>query len=373
MAMKKNTEAFMALVRAGLWEKEARLSPLGNIDLNKVIRLAEEQSVVGPVAAGIEHVKDAKISQVYALNIAGRALQIEQVNTAMNRFVAELFNKMSDAGIKAILLKGQGIAQCYERPLWRASGDIDLLLSEADYEKAKELLLPFAETIEDEVKTRKHVGMVIDGWTIELHGTLRGSYFSRVSSGLDSIQLEVIGKQKIRYWQNRESLISLPAPDEDIIIVFTHIHQHFTQGGIGLRQICDWCRLLWTYRDVLDLQLLEERLKRMGLMTEWKVFGAMAVEYIGMPEEAMPLYSVSGIRRWKARRLLSFVMETGNFGHNRDNAYRRKEPMLKAKMISMKRNLNDGMKQFLIFPLDSMKVLGITMKSGVARTIKKKR
>ena len=175
-----NQQVFLELVRAGLWEKEARLSQFECIDYSQVLRFAEEQAVVGLVGAGIEQVKDANISQVHALNIAGCVLQIEQVNTAMNTFVTALFNKMSNAGIKAFLLKGQGLAQCYERPLWRASGDVDLLMDEEDYEKAKRLLLPLASSREDEVENRKHLGLRIEEWTVELHGTLRGSYFKRV-------------------------------------------------------------------------------------------------------------------------------------------------------------------------------------------------
>ena len=64
--------------------------------------------------------------------------------------------------------------------------------------------------------------------------------------------------------------------------MFTHILQHFYKGGIGLRQICDWCRLLWMYRTELDLAKLEGRLRRAGLMTAWKAFGAFSVEYLGM-------------------------------------------------------------------------------------------
>lgn len=36
--------------------------------------------------------------------------------------------------------------------------------------------------------------------------------------------------------------------------------------------------------------LLEARLNEMGLVSVWKAFGAFAVEYLGMPGEAMPLY-----------------------------------------------------------------------------------
>ena len=83
----------------------------------------------------------------------------------------------------------------------------------------------------------------------------------------------------------------MPGENEDAVFVFTHILRHLYEGGIGIRQICDWCRLLWTYRDSLNYGLLELRIRKMGLMSEWRAFGAFAVDYLGMPSEAMPMYS----------------------------------------------------------------------------------
>ena len=58
MAEKTTQQAFFALLRAGLWEKDVRLVPYGEIDFSAILDLAEEQSVVGLLAAGIEHVVD---------------------------------------------------------------------------------------------------------------------------------------------------------------------------------------------------------------------------------------------------------------------------------------------------------------------------
>lgn len=73
-----NKDAFLALVRAGLWEREARLSPYKEMDFSEVLRIAEEQSVVGFVTAGIEHFSDGPVPLKVKLLFAGRALQIEQ-------------------------------------------------------------------------------------------------------------------------------------------------------------------------------------------------------------------------------------------------------------------------------------------------------
>lgn len=148
-----NQQAFFELVRAGLWEKEARLSQLKCIDFSQILHLAETQAVVGLVAAGIEHVVDAKVPQADVLQIVGQTLQLERKNVALNSFIAKLTERLRAADIYTVLVKGQGIAQCYERPLWRPSGDVDLLLSSEDYEKAKKLLCLFPQVTNQSVST----------------------------------------------------------------------------------------------------------------------------------------------------------------------------------------------------------------------------
>ena len=122
-----------------------------------------------------------------------------------------------------------------------------------------------------------------------------------------------------------------------------------------MRQICDWCRLLWTYRERIDRDLLLRRLREMGIVSEWKAFGAFAVEWLGMPVEAMPLYSPEASWRRRAKRIGRVVLDAGNFGHNKDNSYRSKYPKLMEKSITFFRRLGEYGRLFLIFPADAPK------------------
>ena len=180
-----NTKAFFELVRAGLWEKEVRLSNYENIDFAEVYRLAEEQSVIGMVAAGIDHVVDVKVPQVWALQFAGQTIQLEQRYKEMNAYIAGLIDKLRKENVYALLVKGQGVAQCYEKPLWRCPGDIDLFLSDENFQRAKSYLLPLASSVEEEYVREKHLGLTIDGWVVELHGHLYSGLSSRVERELD--------------------------------------------------------------------------------------------------------------------------------------------------------------------------------------------
>lgn len=370
--MKKNNtiETFLALVRAGLWEEDVNILSYGSIDYNVICQLAEEQSVEGLIAAGLEHVKDVKIPQEVSLFFVGSALQLEQRNKQMNEFLGRLIEKMRNANIYALVVKGQGIAQCYERPLWRSCGDIDLLLSEENYNNAKSFLKPFASIVDKENPLTHHLGMTIENWKVELHGSLCNRLWKSVNNGIYEAHNSVIFEGKVRSWINDKTQIFLPNADEDVIFVFTHILQHFYHEGIGLRQICDWCRLLWTFFDKLQLKLLEGRLRKMGLMSEWKAFSVLAVDKLGMPQDKMPFYSPSKVWKKRADNILSFILEVGNFGHNRDFSYYTKKSYFARKVISFKRHVNDLAKQFCIFPVDSIRVWNGMLREGIIEMIK---
>lgn len=358
MELNNNQQAFLTLVKAGLWEnsQKFRVERLGvrdSVDWEEVYRLAEEQSVVGLVAAGIEYVIDLKVPQEVALTFAGSSLQLEQQNKAMNFFVAKVIDLLRSKDVYALLVKGQGIAQCYDRPLWRTSGDIDLLLSDTNYEKAKKVLLPLSVKVEPEYKTIKHLGMTMkNGLVVELHGTLHSRLSKRVDRGIDAAQNGVFFGGSVRSWQNGSTIVFLPGVDEDVVFIFTHILHHYFIDGIGLRQICDWCRLLWTYRNSLNHELLESRIRKMGLMSEWKAFASLAVDYLGMPAEAMPFYS--GDKKWsrKAERMVAFVLEVGNFGHNQKRMY--SDSYVWKKTLALWRKFKNFCRHTPVFPMDSL-------------------
>lgn len=378
MKLSDNQEVFFALVRAGLW---ADLPVHGEgfivhgsepVDWEKVYQLALEQSVQGLVLAGIEKTntdltdKTNRPPQGLLLRWIGEVQMIEQQNLAMNKFVGQLIERLRKEGIYALLVKGQGIAQCYEKPLWRASGDVDLLLDAGNYEKARvycdSTFGPSAnETAKN--KERLHQDYQIGDWIVELHGTMHADLSRRMDRVIDQVQDDTFVEKQVRIWKNGDADVALPSPDNDVIFVFTHILQHLFLEGIGLRQICDWCRLLWTYRDSLNHGLLESRIREMGIMSEWKVFGMFAVKYLGMPAEAMPFCDVRGkMYDVRVRRLMDFIMKVGNFGHNRDVEW--SDPFKRRSTLIWHR-ITDTIRFSLVFPVDAPKFLMKYVGDGV--------
>ena len=366
MKKNNNVDVFFTLLRAGLWEQSVRLLPFEPIDFDAVYQLADDQSVVGLIAAGLEHVVDRKVTKPEAVPFLKKVFSLESRNASMNAFIEKKVLEMRRHGIYALLVKGQGIAQCYERPQWRSSGDIDFFMDDENYAKAKSYYSKIVEFSEPEGAYSKHLGMSIDSWTVELHGTLRGGLSTRVDKVIDDIQADTFKNGHVRTWHNGNTDVFIPSPDNDIIFIFTHFLKHFYKGGIGLRQICDWCRFLWTFRDKIDKSLLESRLKQMRLTSEWKAFAAFSVNSVEMPADAMPLYESD--RRWsrKASRIQSFILKVGNVGYNRDMSYYQRYPYLLRKAVSLGRRCEDLFRHLFIFPMDSIRFFPSIVLRGIS-------
>ena len=362
---------FFLLVRVGLFGRTdgTEKIQLQDVDWAEVYELAKEQSVVGLVAGGIETLLHGEpttndkqlVPKEWAKKFASATMRLEQRNKNMNQFIAQLITRLKKRDIHTFLLKGQGVAQCYEKPLWRTCGDVDLLVWGDNYQKAKDFLGSYASHSGKEHPYKKHLDMTISGWTVELHGNLRCGYSARIDNVLDKICAKAFSSaslsgKTVTSWMDEDIEVPVLGREDNVLYVFVHFINHFYKGGVGIRQICDWCRLLWTFRGSIDTAALEQQLKRMGLMSEWRTFGAYAVEHLGMPREAMPFYSVDEKWRRKTQHIQQFILMTGNMGHNR-NMNHNKLPFLKRKIESTTQRIRDLANHLMIFPLDTVRFL----------------
>lgn len=169
-------------------------------------------------------------------------------------------------------------------------------------------MLPLSSGQKEEERYSQHLGISIDPWYVEIHGSLRTGLSTKLDKEIDKTQDAVFFEGGVRSWMNEKTQIFLPAPDNDVFFVFTHFIKHFYKEGMTLRQICDWCRLLWTFRDTINKSLLEGRLRRSGLMSEWHSFASLAVNYLGMPVEAMPLYEEKECWYKKAQQIINLIL-----------------------------------------------------------------
>ena len=184
-----------------------------------------------------------------------------------------------------------------------------------NYKKAKVLLLPLSSSNKNEERYSQHLGMNIGQWSVEIHGSLRTGLSARVDKEVDAAQDSVFIGGNVRSWENNGTLVFLPAPTEDVFLVFTHFIKHFYKEGMSLRQVCDWCRLLWTYKESLNYGNLELWINKAGLMKEWKAFYNLASRYLGMPDLDSRLLVHNSRFDKKAEKLMKFIL--GGYSGNK--------------------------------------------------------
>ena len=361
----KIVDLFFELLRSGLWEQDVALQRFESLDFESVYKLAYEQTVEGLVASGLNHVVDMRIDKAQVLSFMKRSLGLEKRNKRLDDFIARLVQSVKKEGLQLVLMRGQAVARCYSHPEWRTPGDIDFLLAPEDYTRVSDILSSKAESVEIGEFYTHDTSFTFKSLIVELHGTLRCGLSSKMDRVLDGLQQEILTGGHQRIWDDDGVEVFLPEANIDTLLIFTHFLKHFYKGGVGLRQICDWCRVLWAFRDTIDRKRLEDNLRRMRILEVWKGFAAYAVTYLGMPVEAMPLYDSADCWKRKADRIHAFLLEVGNMGNLRDMSYYGKYPFLVRKTISLARRVGDLFRHASIFPVASLRFFPKMMFNGL--------
>lgn len=117
----------------------------------------------------------------------------------------------------------------------------------------------------------------------------------------------------------------------------------------------------------MDKDLLYDKLQKMGAVSEWKVFVALMVKNLGLPLEAAPLYEC-GFEK-KADRAMNYILEVGNFGHNRDSSYLKEKSSIKRKSNILLHQMKDSLRLANIFPIDAWRFFLRAVSDGVKNAL----
>lgn len=359
---------FFVLLRAGLWQKVDGLLS-SKPDWDYIYRLACQQTIQGIIADGIGHyIAEHPETECpnYSLFL-DQSAQLVRQNHDVNLAQSKLCKLLSDNGLAYVVLKGQGVAQSYPKPLLRCSGDIDLFFTPETYEAAKTLLKPLSARTEDKPMTLE-CALTIDGVDVELHGAMTCGINKAADKHLQTMLREVLVDGDTRTVMVGDAIggcacdtpdtttasatsepdattnacdasattpaatpVTVPSANFDAIYVLTHTIRHLGGFGISLRQIVDWTMHMYANAGLIDREKLRRDIEAMHLQRLWDVFSAFAKQWLGMPGEDVmtmpaacgkPAKSAAGapVTADKAgaltARLWLIVRASGSFGHN---------------------------------------------------------
>lgn len=326
---------YFSLLRSGLWGTEADASLFAtSTDWMSLFQIAKSQSTLALVYDGILTLpRELQPERRFFLQWSNIVAQIEEENDHLNDRLHEVFDLFQQHGLTPVLLKGQGVAQCYRHPDHRQCGDIDVFIGKRDYEKANALLREEAVTEHNE--NMKHTGFVWRNVEVEVH---------RQMAHLSTPWYNAFFQRTLYSWFPkgcRTMLIkgrpvALNPLEFDVLYVFIHSVYHCLNEGIGLRQICDWAMMLSFYQKELDHKELLRLLKGTGLLKGARAFGAVATDVLGLPADCLP-FSLHEKDHRTASWLLADILEGGNFGHHDANRERRPAGHWAGKWFTLRR------------------------------------
>ena len=266
------------------------------------------QAVTGIVLHGIDKLPaEQRPPQAFLFQWIGAGQMIEQQNRLLNQRCVELLERLEDADLRGSILKGQGIAQLYDKELvsLRQSGDIDVYVGWG-IRKA----LAFADSQgQDKVEwDYKHLHLKLwDDTEVEMHYRVE-------------VLLNLWKNRKLQKWfRSNESLLfsdknglTTPTVEFNVFYILLHIYRHFLYEGVGFRQNIDYYFVLKAaYGAQLDVSYSLEAVSEFGMERFAKGLMWVMQETLGMPKEWM-LWEPD---KKEGEYILSQVMKGGNFGH----------------------------------------------------------
>ena len=352
---RQSDSQFFALLRSGLWNEVPERAPFaGGVDWESLYRLSFAQTVVPLLTDGINRLPQEFLPMGRPERLdpfLADLMATAKRNRTLDAFIPKLFHALD--GIPTVLVKGQSLAQDYPDPERRQPGDIDLLLLPSSYEAAKAVLLPKATKVLEEEGAIWHQGMRFHSVEVEIHGSISTLMSRKLDRKLAALLEEQFQAGSFPTVSIGGADIPVPEAGFNAVYIFVHMLQHYWSGGVGLRQLIDWMTFVSVHKREIHPVILEKRLEDLGLLHVWEVFTGFAQEYLGCPEEKLPLAATPDAG--KDARIWRYIRRCGNFGKNVDRT-RKQRPYLVRKLHSFCRLVvADRLRHFPIFPKESIR------------------
>lgn len=318
-------KSFFELIQVALGVRTCLTHSPSEDDWCQLYELAKKQSLVGICFAAVQKFKLQQQCppELLYLTWMGMAVKIQQRNEVVNAHCVEAYQKF---GSDSCIMKGQGVAQCYNESLrsLRQSGDIDLLLLQ-DQKTVIRVLKQMEPDIKwDYVHAHLHL---FDDTEIEVHYRPCCLYNLRRNKDLQGWYKNNLQTVKVDLTQGQ---IAVPSWTFNTVYLLTHAYHHLLNGGIGLRQMMDYYFVLKQVEPSA-----QEKTEFRNVTKRFGMFGfAKAVMYVMKEVFALEdKYLLCETDEDEGRFLLNEITEGGNFGQYDKRYHQRSKHKGRGKLL----------------------------------------
>ena len=310
---------FFELIQVSIGKLDALSCEPSTAEWNALYGMAVKQAVAGVCFYGIQRLpKEQQPPKGLLLQWFTLAEQIKQRNRLVNARACELQKQLEDDGLRACVLKGQGVARLYD-----FNGNVNLSLNDklGAYRQSGDIDVWVDGERDDTIRHMKahykcgravihHIDVeVFDDVPVEVHFVPSYAY---------SLPRYRAYRRFFNEYKNECFVTSglgfcVPSLGFNVVYMLMHIFRHVFHEGIGLRQLMDYYFVLRNVNVNLSVNRnanANKALREMGLLRF-----AAAVMYVGREG--------CGVRREDMRcgpdekggqDLLDEILRAGNFG-----------------------------------------------------------
>lgn len=303
----REIRALFALLSYELFGKDLCVEA-NDVAWQDVLAVANEHAITPLLYSGVNRLEG--IPQSIFDSIERSAVRSTITSDRMAKIQNEIFWRLKEEQINAVVLKGTSVAACYRHPEVRITGDIDILIDPANMEKCGEILQQEGFIFEDNSELhavyRKRQVVVEVHWKVSWYPATTKGIFTEtfMSDALKNAVLQRFGQYEFPVLDTSYQLISL----------LSHMERHMTASGIGLRQLCDWAVTVSQVK-VEESEAVINVLEKCGLLRFAQILTKVCEKYLGMPECEW----LSPVTDELVEETISEILSVGNFQAQHEN------------------------------------------------------
>lgn len=299
-------ERFLEILSGALLQPEIKYNEILSYDeWNDIYKEAVSHSIA-PILYSVIY-ENSSVPEVLKEIWKSTALITQMKWLHMMGAQSQILNLLNQNKIDVAVIKGVAAAMYYPNPFQRLSGDVDLIVKKADYDRAYNLLLENGYAPEGELSYHREVSK--DGIVFELHHTI-----PKLPERKQGRKTYKLISESIAYYETvsvTNFTVQVLPPLQNGIVLLRHILQHMIKG-IGLRQIIDWMMYVDKNLDDSKWDDAKTEYDRCGLTNTAIIITKMCQRYLGLRTEGITWCSNGEDEVGDA--LIKYVLAKGNFG-----------------------------------------------------------
>lgn len=329
--MEARDELFFRLLRFALGN-EADCPKMHLSEWQEMFQIAKKQAITGLIGSALRDIggnvlieTDTKSQDAFTdlvMEWMGEVVKIARWNQKVNNDVIEEFRKLESKGLQCCLLKGQGNALMYPNHDSRTPGDIDVWVRFAHQANDDENIRRIIQFIKTECPDSKaayhHIDAPdINGTPVEVHYRPQFMLSFVYNRRLQKYFAENMDEQFNHKVKFEKAMIAVPTAEFNAVFQLSHIFNHLTHEGIGLRQLLDYYFVLNKLtKQSYDKYKLSKLLERLGLLKFACAIMWILVNKFSMDES----FTITRMDERRGRFILNEIMQGGNFGKYDDRS-----------------------------------------------------